>query len=367
MTNPASPFRAPKTVARLAEALAAAMEGLPPARVMHVCGTHEHEIGRYALRQLLPDNLEVIAGPGCPVCITPASAIVTAAEIAKGDPNRILCAYGDILRVPTERGSLADAKAAGADVRLVYGPPDAIRLARENPSRQVVFFSVGFETTAAPVAALLQGEVPGNFLVYTCHRYVPGAVRALVEIDPESLDGFLLPGHACVITGSEAYRFIPEEFGGHAAVAGFEPADILLGILALARQIRDNRSDVENCYPRVVHEAGNTKAQAALGEVFELGAASWRGIGTLPETGLELKGKHRRLDALERLGIEEIQAEDIMPGCSCHLVMLGKRTPAECPLFRKQCAPAAPRGPCMVGMEGTCHAWYQHGSGKSLD
>lgn len=361
--GPVSPYRDPALVKRLADALARTMDGLPPARVMHVCGTHEHEIGRNALRQLLPGNLEVIAGPGCPVCITPASAIATAAALAKAAPSRILCAYGDVLRVPTEKGCLLDAKREGGDVRLVYGPPDALRLAAENPSRQVVFFSVGFETTAAPVAALLQGGVPPNFLVYPCHRYVPEAVRAIVAGDPGALDGFLLPGHASVITGTVAYQFLVGDFGRCAAVAGFEPADILAGILAIARQLREKRPAVENCYPRAVRDQGNPKAQAALADVFDLTDARWRGIGTLPATGFELKGCYRRLDALEQLQFAEVEAEDVMPGCSCHLIMLGRRTPAECPLFKTKCTPAQPQGPCMVGMEGTCNAWYRHGAG----
>jgi len=358
-----NPSRDPKIVKRLAASLHELMRGLPLTRVMHVCGTHEHEIGRYALRQLLPDNLKVIAGPGCPVCITPAAAIVTAANIAKADPKNILCAYGDVLKVPTGKGSLLDAKREGGDVRLVYGPPDAIRLAAEHPDRNVVFFSVGFETTAAPVAALLQGDVPRNFLIYTCHRYVPSAVKAIASQNDGTLAGFLLPGHASVITGPEAYRFLPEKFGCASAVAGFEPADILLGLDYIARQIRDKRPDVENAYPRAVSPEGNPRAQAVLADVFDLVDAPWRGIGVLPGTGFSLKADYAHLNALPRLDMEEEPAEDIMPGCSCHLVMLGKRDPADCPLFRKVCTPSDPHGPCMVGTEGTCRAWFVLGAG----
>ena len=361
------PFRDPDLVARLSDVLARALDGAPPQRVMHVCGTHEHQIGRYALRQLLPENLDVIAGPGCPVCITPASAIVTAARIALDDPSRILCAYGDVLRVPTEKGSLADAKRDGADVRLVYGPPDAVRLAAENPDRTVVFFSVGFETTAAPVAALLMQGAPDNFLLYPCHRYVPAAVRAIVAQDADALDGFLLPGHAAVVTGSDAYRFLADDFRTPAAVAGFEPVDIMAGLAAIAKRIHEKQPRVDNAYPRAVTAEGNRRALDALAEVFDRADAGWRGIGDLPDTGFELNDAYRRYSALERLGVEEEPAEDILPGCCCHLIMLGRKRPSECPLFGKACTPATPRGPCMVGAEGTCNAWSKHGSGERLD
>ena len=359
--EPCSPYRDPRLVDGLRRALAQAMEGLPPTRVMHVCGTHEHEIGRYALRQLLPKNLEIIAGPGCPVCITPASAIVTAARIACMDGRHILCAYGDVLNVPTGQGSLSDARRDGGDVRLVYGPPDAVRLARENPDRRVVFFSVGFETTAAPVAALLRQGVPDNFCIYTCHRYVPTAVEAIAALNKGGLAGFLLPGHAAVISGLTPYRFLPDKFGSAAAAAGFEPVDILLGLVYIARQLRAGKPDVQNAYARVLTEAGNTRAQEALGQVFRLVDAAWRGIGVLPGTGFQLKDGYASLDALTRLGIDEEPAEDIMPGCSCHLIMLGRKQPADCPLFGRACTPAAPKGPCMVGTEGTCRAWFVHG------
>jgi hydrogenase expression/formation protein HypD len=291
---------------------------------------------------------------------------VTAARIARGDRRCIVCAYGDVLNVPTREGSLQDARRGGGDVRLVYGPPDAVWLATENPDRLVVFFSVGFETTAAPVAALAQAGMPDNFCLYTCHRYVPAAVEVIATQNQGSLAGFLLPGHASVVTGVAAYRFLPA-MKTAAAVAGFEPADILLGLLCIARQVRDGRYDVENAYPRAVTEAGNARAQAALAEVFDRADASWRGIGALPGTGFVLRASYARLDALARLGIREAEADDLMPGCSCHLIMLGRRRPDECPLFRRACTPADPKGPCMVGSEGTCRAWYVHGGEQRVD
>jgi hydrogenase expression/formation protein HypD len=259
---------------------------------------------------------------------------------------------------PAGQGSLFEARAKGADVRIVYGPRDAVKLAQDNPSRVTVFFSVGFETTAAPVASLLKGQLSPNFLVYFCHRYVPAAVEVLAS-DPETaVNGYLLPGHACVITGTRAYDYLPRRLHKPAAAAGFEPVDILAGLLSILRQVRQGNPVVANCYPRAVSAEGNLKAQAALDEVFVRTDAAWRGIGVLPGTGFELREKYRRYDALARLGLSEESAEDILPGCSCHLIMTGRREPRECGLFGKACAPDHPRGPCMVGAEGTCRAHY---------
>ena len=348
----------PALIAGLRAALAAAAEGLGPVRVMHVCGTHEHELGRYNLRSLLPENVRLIAGPGCPVCITPAAAIATVLKLARFEPRPIICAYGDIVRVPIGEGSLGEARTAGADVRIVYGPREAAQLAAENPGRAVIFFSIGFETTAAPVAALMLSELPANFFIYCCHRWVPTAVAALAA-DPEGrVDGYLLPGHACVISGSDAYRFLPEQRGKAAAVAGFDPADILAALLSIVRQLRDRRPTVANCYPRAVDPAGNTRALQMLDRVFAKSDAAWRGIGVLAGTGLSPRPEFARLDPLLHFGLSEAAAEDILPGCSCHLVMLGRREPAECGLFGQACNPEHPRGPCMVGSEGTCRARY---------
>lgn len=353
-----TPFSSREAAAGLTRALAAAAAGLPPLKIMHVCGTHEHEIGRYALRQLLPANVKLIAGPGCPVCITPAAAIATAIKLAGLLPTPILLAYGDIVRVPTAQGSLFEAKQNGADLRIIYGPRDALRLARENPDRDVIFFSVGFETTAAPAASLLQSDWPDNLFIYPCHRWVPAAVAALVADGKSEVAGFLLPGHASVISGFAAYDFLPKRFGLAAAVAGFEPVDILAALVSIARQTREGRPQVANCYPRAVSAEGNPEARRALDEVFELAAADWRGIGSLPGTGFILREKYRRREALRHFGLSEVPAEDLMPGCSCHLIMTGRREPEQCSLFGRACTPEDPRGPCMVGGEGTCRARY---------
>jgi hydrogenase expression/formation protein HypD len=345
-------------VVSLARALREEAAGLPALTIMHVCGTHEHEIGRYALRSLLPANVRLIAGPGCPVCITPAAAIATAIKLAGQRPAPIVCAYGDIVRVPTAAGSLAQARGRGADLRLVYGPRDAVRLAAEDPDREVVFFSVGFETTAAPVASLILAGLPANLSLYCCHRYVPAAVAVLAASEGPQVGGFLLPGHAAVITGADAYNFLPERFGRPAAVAGFEPVDILAAIVSIVRQAKSGSPRVANCYPRAVSAEGNLPAQRALAKVFELVDADWRGIGRLFGTGFSLRQEYARYDALARLGLAEEAAEDLMPGCSCHEIMLGRKEPVQCPLFRRACTPESPRGPCMVGGEGTCRARY---------
>jgi len=351
-------YRSKNLVAELAGALTQAAENQPPMQIMHVCGTHEHEIGRHALRQLFPTNLRLIAGPGCPVCITPASAIVTAMHLAELPGNPILCTYGDIVHVPTRSGSLIEARGRGADIRLIYGPREALRLALENSNRPVIFFSVGFETTAAPVAGLLLSPLPKNFFIYTCHRYVPAAVEALASQDEGQIAGYLLPGHASVITGTVAYEFLPSRFGKAAAVAGFEPVDMLSAILSLVRQLKEGRPMVANCYPRAVAAMGNQKAQELLNRVFEINDAAWRGIGVLPKTGFALRKEFDAHNALVHFGLGEIPAEDLMPGCSCHLIMTGRRQPQECPLFGKKCTPDNPQGPCMVGGEGTCRARY---------
>lgn len=355
-----APYRSRELVADLVKALKETSEGLPQIRIMHVCGTHEHEIGRYALRQLFPANIKLVAGPGCPVCITPASTIATAIKLATMDPTPILCTYGDVVRIPISGGSIIETKACGADIRIIYGIRDALRIARENPDKNVIFFSVGFETTAAPVASLIASGIPQNLFIYCCHRYVPAAVEALAAADNNGIHGYLLPGHASVITGYQAYNYLPARFGKPAAVAGFEPVDILAGVVSIVRQIKQKRPAVANCYPRVVSAAGNVRALQTMEKVFERVDANWRGIGSLPRTGLALSDTYRKHDALAHFGMKEEPAEDILPGCSCHLIMTARREPRDCALFGSACTPENPRGPCMVGGEGTCRAHYMY-------
>lgn len=355
---PDNPYRSRKLVEELTGALHKTARGIELQKIMHVCGTHEHEISRYALRQLFPDNIQLIAGPGCPVCITPASVIATTIKLALETDNPIVCTYGDMVRVPTSSGSILDTRGQGADIRVVYGVREAVSLAVDNPNRKIVFFSVGFETTAAPVAAMLHSGLPENFLIYCCHRYVPTALEALTSVDEGNIDGYLLPGHATVITGTEPYNFLPERYHRAAALTGFEPVDILIAMLSVVRQIKHGTPTVANCYKRAVRDKGNKQAQAMLTEVYNLVDASWRGIGTLPKTGFELQKNYRKYDALEHYQMEEVPAEDILPGCICHLVLTGQKIPEECKLFGKACIPMNPQGACMVSTEGTCRAHY---------
>jgi len=342
----------------LTDALSRAAEGIGPVTIMHVCGTHEHELRRYGIRQLLPANVKLIAGPGCPVCITPASAIATVMAIARHDSGPVVCTYGDMVRVPTDNGSLYDLRGEGCDVRVVYSIRDAVSIARALPDRNVVFFSVGFETTAAPVAATIRAGIPGNLLVYTCHRYVPPAVEALAGSDDGLVNGYLLPGHATVITGTGPYNILPERYGRASAVGGFEPVEMLVAGLSILRQIRAGKPEVANCYAHVVRDGGNPAAMKALDDVFDRTDAPWRGIGVLPGTGLTLNEKFYGIDALKRLELAPVKAADVMPGCICHLVLTGKNEPGDCPLFGKACTPDHPHGPCMVSTEGTCRAHF---------
>lgn len=357
MSNDAS-YRDPALVRKLTNALAHTAEGLGDRSIMHVCGTHEHEISRHALRQLLPPNIRLIAGPGCPVCITPASVIATAIAIAQHDDRPILCTYGDMVRVPIAGGSLFSIRGEGADVRVIYSIRDAVKLAKDNPERRVVFFSVGFETTAAPVAAMLHTGIPDNLLIYCCHRYVPTAVRILCELDPAAIDGFLLPGHASVITGTGPYEFLATEYQRASAIAGFEPADVLAAMLAIAKQLKTGVFEVTNSYPRAVRDSGNVRARELIKEVFEPFDGAWRGIGVLPGTGLRPREHYRAHDALAHYDMEEVPAEDIMPGCICHHVLMGRNEPSDCKLFGRACTPDNPQGPCMVSVEGTCRAHF---------
>ncbi|MBF0224880.1 MAG: hydrogenase formation protein HypD [Desulfobacterales bacterium] len=352
-------FKDPQLVKHLAEQIVLVSKNMELITIMHVCGTHEHEISRYALRQLLPPQIDLIAGPGCPVCITPASMIVAANKLAMMDSKHLLVTYGDVMRIPVPGGSLSDTRSQGADIRIVYSMLDAIKLAHENPDREVIFFSVGFETTAAPVASLLLGVLPNNFSIYPCHRYVPTALQALVKEDPiMRINGFLLPGHAAIITGGKVYEFLPHEYGRASAIAGFEPSDILNGIWSIVKQIKEQKTMVDNCYKRAVRFTGNPKAQYYLNQVFKKDIAAWRGIGDLPDTGFELKSNFDHINAKKRFQIKEDNVEDVMPGCSCPQIMLGHLKPSSCPLFSISCTPITPKGPCMVSQEGTCRAHY---------
>lgn len=349
-----------------------------PVRIMHVCGTHENVISRFGLRDTLPEDVRVIAGPGCPVCVCPGQDIESVIELAMNE-KVIIATFGDMIQVPSSKGSLYDARTHGADIRVVYGPFDAARLAVENPKKEIVLFAVGFETTACGVASLVQqSNLPENLSAFISHRLIPPSMEFLLGVGDLCIDGFLIPGHVAAVMGLESYRLFPEAHRMPTVAAGFEPVDVLLGILAILKQISKGAALCENAYQRAVHDKGNRKAQTAIKEVFDIVPAYWRGIGKIPRSGLRLKDKYKKLDARYRFGTEGqpnmnavekpitqspvpiAYLNDINPGCSCHLIMIGKITPKGCPLFGSTCVPESPYGPCMVSMDGTCRVWHKY-------
>lgn len=328
-------------------------------RICHVCGTHEYTISHWGIRSLLPTNLEVIAGPGCPVCVCPNEDIEQSIWLAKN--GYTLTTFGDMARVPSNQGSLLTARAEGADIRVVYSFLDAIKLATNNPQQKIVFFAIGFETTAPTVAIeLLNNRIPPNLFILSVHRLVPPAMSVLLEQPDITLDGFIAPGHVSAITGSGIYEPISDEHRVPIVVAGFEPADVMIGILAILQQLFHSRSKTENLYSRVVTREGNKTALAAMAKAYSVIDAKWRGIGVIPSSGFEIAGEFSRFNIREKEEVPTSSGLDIPKGCRCAEVMLGKIYPESCALFNKKCTPESPVGPCMVGNEGTCaiHAKY---------
>jgi len=325
----------------------------------HVCGTHEYTITRYGLRSLLPENVEVMAGPGCPVCITPAADLDRA--IALANKGVTIATFGDVVRVPGSRASLAEAKTSGARVRVVYGPNDAVEIAEKNPETDVVFFATGFETTAPTTASVILNDPPENFSVLTVHRLIPPAMEFMVGVGEHRFDGFIAPGHVSTIIGTRPYQQFSKAYQLPTVVGGFEPVDVLMTIFMLIKQIKEGDFGVGNEYSRVVTEDGNLKAQAAMEEAFEVVGGHWRGIGRLMGSALKLRDEFKEYDAGLKYDIDIGEVRELDPGCICHLVIVGKMYPAECALFGKVCTPQAPRGPCMVSMEGTCHVAHRYG------
>ena len=334
-----------------------------PVKLMHVCGTHENAIARFGLRDLMPQWLEVIAGPGCPVCICPASDIQMAVDLAL-DHGACVTTFGDMFRVPANI-SLAEAKTRGGDVRVVFSVMDAVDLARREPDLKVVFFAVGFETTAVTTAAALLTDPPDNFSVLVSHRLVPPALEALAATGQVGVGGLLLPGHVPTVMGPTEYDVFPDKYGVPVTVAGFEPVDVLLGVKSLADMVIAGDAKLENRYPRAVKREGNTVAVEAMWKVFDRCDAHWRAIGVIPGSGLELAAEYAHLDARKQYSLSpDLALEELKPGCLCGLVMLGKSNPPECALFGKACNPENPYGPCMVSMEGTCRNWFKYRRGQ---
>jgi hydrogenase expression/formation protein HypD len=353
-------FRDPE----LAKTLLKRIEGRStrPVRLMEFCGGHTHAIMRYGLRGLLPALVELRSGPGCPVCVTANADLDRAIALAEV-PGLILTTFGDMIRVPGSSRTLQDAKAGGADVRVVYSALDALQMARQNPERPVVFLGVGFETTAPTIAAaMLQAEAEGldNFSVLSLHKLTPPATRAILEAGDVALDGVIGPGHVTTIIGADAWGFLPEEYGVPVAVAGFEPLDILQAVAELVEMAENGRPAVSNSYARSVTWQGNPTALAVLDRVFQPGPATWRGLGPVPDSGLAIREAFARLDAGRLFEVDPGPTLEHR-GCRCGDVLRGTVLPPECPLFGRACTPARPIGPCMVSAEGACAAYYQFG------
>ncbi len=354
-------FRNKDLVQDLARRLAAAAPG--PATIMEVCGTHTMAAARFGLKSLLPPGVQLVSGPGCPVCVTAAYDLD--AFLALGArPGTVLTSFGDMLRVPGSHGSLEALRAQGAAVRVVYSPLDAVELAKTNPEKEVVFFGVGFETTMPATAVAIKAAADyrlDNFSVLCVHKTMPAALRALLASGEVRVSGLLCPGHVTTIIGAEAYDFIPREFAIPCAVTGFEPVDMLLGIESILRQISTGAASVENVYTRAVQVQPNPRARELLDEVFVAANADWRGLGLIPGSGAAIRAKYARFDARARFPeIWENLAPVPPSACRCGEVLRGVLRPVQCQLFAKACSPSQPVGPCMVSSEGACAAAYRY-------
>ncbi len=332
-----------------------------PWTLMEICGGQTHAILRFGIDELLPDSIELVHGPGCPVCVTPVELIDKALTLAS-DSGLIFCTFGDMLRVPGSRGDLRQVKAEGGDVRIVYSPLDAVRLATEHPDRQVVFFGVGFETTAPAVAmAVVQAKRHGltNFTVLICHVLVPPAIETLLSSPDNRVQGFLAAGHVCTVMGYTEYEPIAKRYGVPIVVTGFEPLDILQGVYLCVKQLEEGRAEVENAYRRAVQREGNQPARELLLEVFEVVPRKWRGVGAIPRSGLGLREAYASFDAEKRFGLEAAGVEESSE-CISGEVLRGIKKPHECPAFGVRCTPDHPLGAPMVSSEGACAAYFRY-------
>jgi hydrogenase expression/formation protein HypD len=333
-----------------------------PWTLMEVCGGQTHSIVRFGIDQLLPAGIELVHGPGCPVCVTPLELIDKALIIA-ARPEVIFCSFGDMLRVPGSHDDLFRVKSRGGDVRVVYSPLDALKLAVDNPDRQVVFFAVGFETTApANGMTVFQAKQQGirNFSLLVSQVRVPPAVTAILEAPTNRVQAFLAAGHVCTVMGYWEYEPLAARYGVPIVVTGFEPLDIVNGVLGVVRQLEAGRAEVENAYQRVVSRQGNQPAQKLIAQVFEGTDRQWRGIGMIPDSGWKLRDEYRDFDAEVRFDVGGIQVQE-SPVCISGLVLQGVKKPHECPAFGRECTPAHPLGATMVSSEGACAAYYQYG------
>ncbi len=352
-------YRDPRVARQVAAALERAVTR--PWRIMEICGGQTHSILRFGLDQILPPQITLLHGPGCPVCVTPLEQIDKALELATR-PEVIFTSFGDMLRVPGSHADLLSVKARGGDVRIVYSPLDAVELARQNPERQVVFFAVGFETTAPAnamaVAAARQRGVM-NFSLLVSHVLVPPAMEAILSSPGAQVQGFLAAGHVCAVEGYEEYDALARKYRVPVVVTGFEPLDLLEGILACVKQLEEGRAEVENRYARAVRREGNPLARKLVREIFEVGPRKWRGIGEIPRSGLRLRSEWREFDAEERFTLETGEVQEPAE-CISGLILQGARKPFECPAFGAACTPEHPLGATMVSSEGSCAAYYRY-------
>lgn len=349
---------------RLARGLVESIRELVPdggATLMEVCGTHTVAIARNGIRTLMPEGVRLASGPGCPVCVTSNHDIDKIIALARVEGVTI-ATFGDMTRVPGSISSLLAEQAAGRSVEIVYSPLDALKLAQENPDRQIVFVGVGFETTTPLVAmAVKRAKAAGleNFSVYGAHKNMPGALEVIIN-DPElKVDALILPGHVSTIIGVEPYRFLAEKYGVPGVITGFEPVDVLQGIAMIMRQLHEGRADIEIAYSRGVMAEGNPVALAAIDEVFETCSSTWRGLGEIPGSGYRIREEYAEFDAMRRFA-PEVEPTVEHKGCRCGDVLRGVMPPNECPLFRTVCSPENPVGPCMVSSEGSCAAYYRY-------
>ncbi|MBS3805240.1 MAG: hydrogenase formation protein HypD [Oleiphilaceae bacterium] len=338
-------------------------------KIMNVCGGHERSISQAGLRALLPRQVEIIPGPGCPVCICPEEDLYQALRLAL-DEQALLLAFGDMLRVPvnlprSQPRSLEAARASGADILPIASPMEAVAIARQHPERDVVFFAAGFETTMAPVAALLSQDLPPNLSLLISGRLTWPAIAMLLESERCEFDGLIAPGHVATIMGPEEWQFVPKQHSVPAAVAGFTPESLLAAIYSCLRQTLESRPFLDNCYAEVALPHGNPTAQRLLVNAFDVTAANWRGIGALPRSGFNLRAVHRQHDARERFpdhtSDSRRRAGEMPPGCACAKVVMGQIYPNQCPLYGRGCTPRNPVGPCMVSDEGACRIWWASG------
>lgn len=344
-----------------------------PVHIMEICGGHTHAIFRYGLDRLTPEGIEFIHGPGCPVCVLPMSRVDECVQIAE-KPNVIFTTFGDAMRVPGTKKSLLQAKADGADIRMVYSPLDALELARRNPDKEVVFFGLGFETTTPSTALSIQQAARDgltNFSVFCNHITVPEPIKALLDDPYMMLDGFVGPGHVSMVIGVHPYDFIARDYNKPIVVAGFEPLDLLQSVLMVLIQIRDGRAEVENQYARIVPEHGNPISIAAMEDVYERRPSfEWRGLGEIDASGLKIRDRYKAFDAEEKFGIGYAAGPRVVQepeGCECGAVMTGRMKPTACPQFGKGCTPEMPLGALMVSSEGACAAYWQYGGRRAAE